>query len=87
MNYQKASYLTDEQADALIHALVVNLYSSTDRPSPPWDIPLSVSKIAAIVCDAVSADISLQPLHDAYGRHPDIQAARQASQPQSEVTK
>jgi len=47
--------LTDAQADAII----ANLFKwVSDR-----------SQVAAIVCDAVHSDITLQPLHDAYARY------------------
>lgn len=54
--------ITDDQADAI----VLTIYRYTrDR-----------SMTAAIVCDAVHEDITLQPLHDAYARlRPTMQVA------------
>jgi hypothetical protein len=48
--------ITDTQADAILHSLLM------------WLKPEGRSTIAAIVCDAVHEDITLQPLHDAYER-------------------
>lgn len=46
--------ITDTQANAIVTALFKWV---SDR-----------STVAAIICDAVHEDITLQPLHDAYGR-------------------
>jgi hypothetical protein len=56
--------LTDSQADAIVGAMF-RMYVD-GRP----DIvsKANVSLIAAIVCDATSADITCQPLHEAYRR-------------------
>lgn len=49
--------ITDKQADAIVSALVLWLHERGGK-----------SVIAAIICDAVHDDITLQPLHDAYAR-------------------
>jgi len=51
--------ITESQADAIVSAMFKWMVDMIDGPR---------SLVAAVICDAVSADITLQPLHNAYGR-------------------
>lgn len=56
--------ITDAQATAIVHTLFQHLVSTSNDGM----VDRGRSTVAAIICDAVHADITLQPLHDAYGR-------------------
>lgn len=59
-----AGSITNRQADAIVRSLFQHFVTTSNDGS----LTLGQSKVAAAICDAVSADITLQPLHDAYGR-------------------
>jgi hypothetical protein len=59
--------LTDTQADAIVGAIWdhVDVYMPHTRHGHTVQ---AFNVVAAIVCDATHADITVQPLHDAYAR-------------------
>jgi hypothetical protein len=73
--------ITDKQADAIVN----NLFKWIVPVNRPVDATASIdmarSTVAAIICDAVSEDITLQPLHEAYGRKVGRPTARPAAKP------
>ena len=57
--------ISDAHADIIIATLHTWLIETRAVAA---DTAIGKSAIANIVCDAVSADVTLQPLHDAYQR-------------------
>jgi hypothetical protein len=67
-----APFITEEQADAIVEQLFRVIVDSVVPyvDGKHWQ-ESDVSKVALIVCDAVTEDITLQPLHHAYRRAKD----------------
>ncbi len=69
-------FLTPAHADTIVQQLFRWL---VDEPrTTPDRVRAQLSLVACIICDSASADITLQPLHDAYAR---AKAARQLDVP------
>lgn len=67
-HYRDRALLPMDQAFAITESLFKWLYDDSPLPTTDYRQSLSLSIIANIVCDATSACILNQPLHDAYGR-------------------
>lgn len=65
---QFAGSITDSQANAIIGAMWKWFVDDLPFGATPQMESIAASKVAAVVCDAVHEDITLQPLHEAYGR-------------------